>query len=76
VGQAVQFVKQKENKIMKKFALNTLAVLVVMFGLVIMGHAGDRHHMHIAPEIDPAMGTAALTLLSGAILVIRGRRKA
>jgi hypothetical protein len=26
-----------------------------------------------APEIDPAMGTAVLALLSGAILVIRGR---
>ena len=28
------------------------------------------------PEIDPAMGTGALALLGGAILVIRGRRKA
>jgi hypothetical protein len=27
------------------------------------------------PEIDPAMGTAALALLSGGILVIRGRVK-
>jgi LPXTG-motif cell wall-anchored protein len=28
-----------------------------------------------APEISPVSGTAALALLSGAILVIRGRRK-
>jgi hypothetical protein len=28
-----------------------------------------------APEIGPASGVAALTLVSGAILVIRGRRK-
>ena len=28
-----------------------------------------------APEIDPAMGTAALALLGGTILVIRGRAK-
>ncbi len=28
-----------------------------------------------APEISPASGIAALTLVSGAILVIRGRRK-
>jgi hypothetical protein len=28
-----------------------------------------------APEINAASGTAALTLLSGAVLVIRGRRK-
>jgi hypothetical protein len=28
-----------------------------------------------APEIDPGMGANALALLSGAILVIRSRRK-
>jgi hypothetical protein len=28
-----------------------------------------------APEIDPAMGTGALALLGGAIMVIRGRIK-
>jgi len=27
------------------------------------------------PEIDPASGLSALTLLAGAVLVIRGRRK-
>ena len=27
------------------------------------------------PEIDPGMGAGALALLSGAILVIRGRKK-
>jgi len=27
------------------------------------------------PEIDPATGVAAMTLLAGAALVIRGRRK-
>jgi len=29
----------------------------------------------VVPEISPASGVAALTLVSGAILVIRGRRK-
>jgi hypothetical protein len=28
-----------------------------------------------APEISPASGVAALALLSGAILVVRGRRR-
>jgi hypothetical protein len=28
-----------------------------------------------APEISPATGLSALTLLAGAVLVIRGRRK-
>ena len=29
----------------------------------------------VAPEISPASGVAAVALLSGALLVIRGRRK-
>ena len=29
----------------------------------------------LAPEISPASGVGALALLSGALLVIRGRRK-
>jgi hypothetical protein len=28
-----------------------------------------------APEIDPASGVSALTLLAGALLVVRGRRR-
>ena len=28
-----------------------------------------------APEIDPSSGVAAISLLAGAVLVIRGRRK-
>ena len=28
-----------------------------------------------APEIDPSTGVAAISLLAGAVLVIRGRRK-
>ncbi len=27
------------------------------------------------PEVDPASGSAALTLIAGALLIIRGRRK-
>ena len=29
----------------------------------------------VAPEIDPATGIGALTLLSGAVLVLRARRR-
>jgi hypothetical protein len=29
-----------------------------------------------APEIDPASATSALAMLAGAVLVIRGRKKA
>jgi hypothetical protein len=35
------------------------------------GSGGDRS----VPEIDPGSGMSALALLSGAVLVIRGRRK-
>jgi hypothetical protein len=31
--------------------------------------------IHIVPEIDPTTGTAALALLAGAVLLVRGRRK-
>jgi hypothetical protein len=51
-------------------------LIVVLAVVMIASHtafaAGDKGG---APEIDPAMGTAALALLSGAILVIRGRVK-
>jgi hypothetical protein len=29
----------------------------------------------VAPEIDPSTGLAAVALLAGAVLVVRGRRK-
>jgi hypothetical protein len=44
--------------------------------LLLMGMAGFAFAGHIAtPEIDAATGVGALTLLSGALLVIRGRKK-
>jgi len=30
---------------------------------------------HVAPEIDPSMAVAALTLLTGTAMIIRGRIK-
>jgi len=42
------------------------------------GHDHDRHDRGLpsvqAPEIDPASMVAALTLLGGALVVLRGRR--
>jgi hypothetical protein len=44
--------------------------------LLLMGMAGFAFAGHVAtPEIDAAAGVGALTLLSGALLVIRGRKK-
>ncbi len=50
-----------------KFA-GMLLLLMGLSGLAIGGPTS-------APEISPASGVGALTLLSGALLVIRGRRK-
>ena len=49
-----------------------IAVLVVV---LIASHTAFAGGSKDAPEIDPAMGTAALALLGGAIMVIRGRIK-
>jgi hypothetical protein len=70
-----QPLQKKEFTLMKNFALNTLAVLALTFGLVAVSHAAPVN-VQTAPEIDPAMGTAALALMSGVVMVLRGRRKA
>jgi len=54
---------------MKISARYLLALLAVT---VISTHAAFAS---IVPEIDPAMGTGALALIGGAIMVIRGRTK-
>jgi hypothetical protein len=44
--------------------------------LLLIGMAGFAFADGVqTPEIDPNAGVSALTLLSGALLVIRGRRK-
>ena len=45
------------------------------FALLLMGSAGVALAGVSAPEIDPASGVAALALLSGGLLVLRGRRQ-
>jgi hypothetical protein len=44
------------------------------FALLLIGTAGIAG-AHPVPEIDPPSGMSALALLSGALLVIRSRRK-
>jgi hypothetical protein len=46
-------------------------IVVLLLGLSSLAIAG----VGIVPEISPASGVAALALASGALLVIRGRRK-
>jgi hypothetical protein len=52
--------------------MRKLVGLVLMFaGASSLAYAG----ILTAPEISPASGVAALALLSGTLLVVRGRRK-
>ena len=48
----------------------------VGLGLLLIGSAGFAFATNVTvPEIDAATGVGALTLLSGALLVIRSRHK-
>jgi hypothetical protein len=48
-----------------------VGIVLLLVGLSTFAFAGFT----AVPEISPASGVAALALLSGAVLVIRGRRK-
>jgi hypothetical protein len=45
------------------------------FALLLIGSASVALAVSPVPEIDPGSGMSALALLSGALLVIRARRK-
>ncbi len=49
-----------------------IGFVLVLAGVAIPAAAGA---VPVAPEIDPASGAAALGLLAGGLLVLRGRRK-
>jgi len=51
--------------------MKIIGIALLLVGVASLAFAGTP----VAPEISPASGVAALTLVSGAILVIRGRRK-
>ena len=51
--------------------MKSVGILLLLVGLSSFAFAGGG----IAPEISPASGVSALALLSGALLVVRGRRK-
>lgn len=60
---------------MRKLAKTTLpviaAVTVLVLGTATVSMAGGP----TVPEIDPTTGLAAVALIAGAALIIRGRRK-
>jgi len=51
--------------------MKTIGMALLLMGLSSFAMAGTP----TTPEISPATGVAALALVSGAVLVIRGRRK-
>ncbi len=51
--------------------MKSVGMVLLLVGLSSFAIAGGV----AAPEISPASGVAAFALLSGALLVIRGRRK-
>jgi hypothetical protein len=51
--------------------MKIIGMALLLVGVASLALAGAP----AAPEISPASGVAALALVSGAILVIRGRRK-
>jgi hypothetical protein len=59
---------------MRKFARGTLPVIVTVM-LLVLGTATVSRAGTSVPEIDSTTGAAALALIAGAVLVIRGRRK-
>ncbi len=54
---------------MRKIAV----ILPLILGTAAVAMAGGGPKV---PEIDPTSGAAALALVAGAVLIIRGRRKA
>jgi hypothetical protein len=52
--------------------MKTVGMLLLFVGISSFALAGA---VIAAPEISPATGVGALALVSGAVLVIRGRRK-
>ncbi len=52
--------------------MKTLGMMLLLVGVSSLAIAGTSIP---APEISPASGVGALALVSGALLVIRGRRK-
>jgi len=57
-----------------------LVISMLLFGLTSLGFSSDQDRDRdrddrSAPEIDPGQAASALALLSGATLIVRGRRK-
>jgi hypothetical protein len=57
----------------RTFGKAVLPMLVVV-ALLVIGHPSSSWATATVPEIDPSSGLSALTLLAGAVVVIRSWR--
>jgi len=55
--------------------MKNLRTLLAVFAVTLFATHASFARLDSVPEIDPRMGAGALALLSGAIMVIRGRKK-
>jgi hypothetical protein len=55
--------------------MKTLMMKIAGLSLLCIGVSSVASAAFTAPEIDPASGASAIALLSGALLMIRGRRR-
>ena len=60
---------------MRNFTKGALAILAVAALLVIVNPSSLWAIPQPVPEIDPSSGMAAITLIAGAVMLIRGLRK-
>lgn len=63
------------HKLLKLTVPTVVAMPLLIFGTTAALWASAFPHPPSAPEIDSASSMAALALIAGAVLVIRGRRK-
>jgi hypothetical protein len=60
-----------DDRLSEEFLMKIAGMLVLLLGVSSFAFAGGI----AAPEISAASGVAAITLVSGALLVMRGRRQ-
>ncbi len=53
----------------------TVILKVAGLALLTIGMVSVSSATYVTPEIDPATGASALALLSGALLIIRSRKR-
>jgi hypothetical protein len=59
----------------KQFRRNTVKRLIPIFVVLVAAPVALLAGTVVSPEIDAASGVAAISALTGAVLILRGRRR-